>query len=140
MSENHEKPMWRCRKCGHIFTPLDKDFSCPNCSSNATAPDIDFESLKELREPRVLQKYYCTECGELMVYGFIIERESPFQLATFGQGIYWTPDEWGNILSSISLKAYACPNCGKIDLRIGNLSGHQQKMEKIREKQYEDKE
>jgi hypothetical protein len=47
--------------------------------------------------------------------GYIVERDSPMSLWTYGQGVYWTPDEGGTMGSRIALKADACPNCGYVE-------------------------
>jgi hypothetical protein len=53
--------------------------------------------------------------------GFIVERESPLSLYTFGSGIYWTPDEGGPIGGRLAMKAYAFPQCGYIEHYIRYL-------------------
>jgi hypothetical protein len=53
--------------------------------------------------------------------GYVVERESPMSLWTYGSGIYWTPDEGGTIGNRIAMKAYACPQCGYIEHYIRYL-------------------
>jgi len=47
--------------------------------------------------------------------GFMVERDSPLSLWTYGQGIYWTPGEAGVAGERVGVKAYACPECGYIE-------------------------
>ncbi len=63
----------------------------------------------------------CPKCSTIMRAGFIIERESPLSLWTYGSGVYWTPDEGGTIGNRIAVKAYACPQCGYIEHYIRYL-------------------
>ena len=56
-----------------------------------------------------------------MRVGFIVERESPLSLWTYGSGVYWTPGEAGMIGERVAVKAYACPECGYIEHYIRYL-------------------
>jgi hypothetical protein len=53
--------------------------------------------------------------------GYIVEKESPLTLWTYGSGIYWTPGEGGVIGERVAVKAFACPQCGYIEYYIRNL-------------------
>jgi hypothetical protein len=37
-----------------------------------------------------------------MTSGFIVEKNFPLDIATIGEGIYWTSDEWGTVGSRIA--------------------------------------
>ena len=63
----------------------------------------------------------CPKCNTLMRRGFMVERNTPLQVATIGEGIYWSPDEKGWIMKRLAVKAYACPECGYIEHYIRRL-------------------
>jgi hypothetical protein len=53
-----------------------------------------------------------------MAAGFVVEKNAPLDLLTLGEGIYWTPDEFGSLGSRYGLASYACPNCGNVILSL----------------------
>ena len=63
----------------------------------------------------------CAKCGAVMHAGYIVERDSPMALWTYGSGVYWTPDEGGTVGTRVAMKAYACPNCGYVEHYIRYL-------------------
>ena len=54
----------------------------------------------------------CPKCETEMLKGFLVEKNSPINLMTLGEGIYWSPGEAGVIGERIALCSYACPECG----------------------------
>jgi len=64
----------------------------------------------------------CPKCRAIMRYGYVVERNEPLQIATVGEGVYWTPHEAGFIGSRCSLEAPACPQCGYIELYLRRLT------------------
>ena len=115
---------WRCKACGATYTPDPPNFSCPECGSGNTIPK-DYtppepeptKSAEATDEP----EKRCPECGSLMRCGYIVEANSPFTLTTIGEGVYWSPGEGGMLGERVSLKAYACPGCGKIEFYARRL-------------------
>ena len=63
----------------------------------------------------------CPKCGIVMRAGFMVERDSPLSLYTYGAGIYWTPGEAGLAGERVGVKAYACPDCGYIEQYVRRL-------------------
>lgn len=125
--------MWKCSACGAEFKPSPPDYSCPKCRSNSTAP-LDYrdrldsarrQSLEERRRKKALEEKeaerFCPECGTAMRLGFLVERNTPLQIITLGEGVYWTPDEGGLIGTRVGLKSYACPECGYVTLYVRRL-------------------
>ena len=101
--------MVKCRNCGREL-PEGSSF-CPVCGASVSSPHapVDSEDKK------------CPKCGTAMRAGFIVERESPLSLWTYGSGVYWTPGEAGMIGERVAVKAYACPQCGYIEHYIRYL-------------------
>ena len=91
-----------CKNCGAQND--DAAFFCFKCGANIKQP-----------QPSPAGVGNCPKCGSAMHAGFIVERESPLSLYTYGSGVYWTPDEGGPIGGRVALKAYACPQCGYIE-------------------------
>jgi predicted RNA-binding Zn-ribbon protein involved in translation (DUF1610 family) len=113
---------WRCKACGATFTPSQQNFSCPLCGSGNTIPK-DYVPPKTPERVEVLDEpeKHCPECGTPMRCGFIVESNSPLALTTLGEGVYWSPGEGGMLGERVSLKAYACPGCGKIEFYARRL-------------------
>lgn len=42
-------------------------------------------------------------CGGAMRSGFLVERDSPTQTSTYGEGVYWSPEEYGFIERRVAL-------------------------------------
>jgi hypothetical protein len=72
----------------------------------------------------------CPKCGGLMREGFLVERDSPLSLLTLGEGIYWTPNEEGMIGERISLRSFACPDCGFVEIYIRRLESDRESIMK----------
>ena len=70
----------------------------------------------------------CPKCGTIMRLGFLVEKNSPFQITTLFEGIYWTYDELGTIGTRIPLKSYACPECGNVEIKIRRLKKNKKKI------------
>lgn len=135
MSEEKISP-WKCKNCNIYFEPEKPNFSCPKCNGNTTVPAHDFDPEKHvLWEPPKPKKVYCSECGELMASGYIVEKNTPLDLLTIGEGIYWTSDQFGSLGSRLALKAYACPKCGKIEIKIRYIKD-KPTIKRIRDKQF----
>ena len=60
--------------------------------------------------------------------GFLVERDSPTQTSTYGEGVYWSPEEYGFIGRRVALKAYACPDCGYIEQYVRFLEDDKDKV------------
>jgi hypothetical protein len=102
----------RCMECKSLFEG-NIDTSCPSCGSTKSSPayNIDpHEKIVTAEPPDRIR--YCPECRTEMRKGFIVERNTPLQLSTIGEGVYWTPGEAGVLGQRVALKAYMCPNCG----------------------------
>ena len=133
-----DRAWWKCKKCGIYFQPEMPNVACPGCKSNSTVPARDYDPEKYgLWEPTKYEKIFCSECDELMARGYLVETNSPTQLITLGEGVYWTPDEFGNIFSRIPLKGFVCPKCGRLKVRVRAFPSYQPKIMEIRDKQYE---
>jgi Zn-finger nucleic acid-binding protein len=102
--------MGSCQNCGHQL-PEGSNF-CPNCGANLKAPQAQVGPGEKS----------CPRCSTVMRVGFIVEKDSPLSLWTYGSGIYWTPGEAGVMGERIGVKAYACPQCGYIEHYVRNLN------------------
>jgi len=71
-----------CGNCGYVL-PGGSKF-CPNCEVPVESPDR-----------RTPEEKSCPNRGTAMRAGFMVERNSPLSLYTYGQGIYWMPGERG---------------------------------------------
>jgi uncharacterized UBP type Zn finger protein len=93
-----ERKIWMCKSCEIYFEPKPPEYHCPQCKGNTTVPAKDFDKEKHvLWEPEKLELIPCSKCGELMASGYVVEKNFPLDLSTIGEGIYWTPDEWGSL-------------------------------------------
>jgi len=98
-----------CQKCGYEL-PEGTNY-CPNCGSST-----------QVSQPlRSSEEKNCPKCGAVMRAGFIVERDSPLSLWTYGSGIYWAPGEAGVMGERVAVKAYACPQCGCIEQYVRYL-------------------
>ncbi len=83
--------VWKCKKCNIYFEPKLPSLKCPKCLGNTTVPAKEYEPNQHaLWEPTSAEKVNCPQCNELMANGFLVETNSPFDLTTLGEGIYWT--------------------------------------------------
>jgi len=124
---------WICKACGTTFTPSPPNFSCPDCMSGNTIskgyvpPEIP-ERVEAEDEPGK----QCPECGSPMRCGYMVEADAPLALTTLGEGLYWSPGEGGMLGERVSLKAYACPGCGKIEIYARRLEKERVLIEKAK--------
>jgi predicted RNA-binding Zn-ribbon protein involved in translation (DUF1610 family) len=120
--------IWKCHSCGEFFVPANQQFKCPVCGG-ISAPSSDYDSDKDgLWEPEIKKDYQCPECKETMRLGYLVETNSLIQVTTLFEGLYWTADELGTIGTRVPLKAYACPKCGNVDIRIRRLNNNRRKI------------
>jgi len=123
--------VWRCHSCGTFFVPNPPDYNCPNCRGAGTSPAKEFDREKNILwgdpssgpKPRM-----CPKCGGAMRSGFLVERDSPTQTSTYGEGVYWSPEEYGFIGRRVALKAYACPDCGYVEQYVRFLEDDRDKI------------
>ena len=129
--------VWKCKKCNIFFEPKLPSLKCPKCLGNTTLPAKEYEPNQHaLWEPTSAEKVNCPQCNELMANGYLVETNSPFDLTTLGEGIYWTTS--GGILGTrISLKSHICPNCGNLMLRVRYKDRDLPRLQLIRDKQQE---
>jgi RNA polymerase subunit RPABC4/transcription elongation factor Spt4 len=74
----------------------------------------------------------CPICGSPMRCGFLVEANAPLTLTTMGEGVYWSPGEWGTLGDRVPLKSYACPSCGKVELCVRWLRKYRGTIESAR--------
>ncbi len=98
-----------CEKCGRELPEAAR--FCPGCG----APTGGSQPTTGTREKS------CPRCGAIMHAGFMVERDSPLSIWTYGSGVYWTPGEAGMMGERVGIKAYACPQCGYIEQYIRYL-------------------
>jgi predicted RNA-binding Zn-ribbon protein involved in translation (DUF1610 family) len=60
----------------------------------------------------------CPKCGAQMRAGTLMG----------GTWITWRPGRGGGFLKSVDLAAYACPDCGHIELNVRNLEEDREKI------------
>ena len=116
--------MWRCSACNALFKPNPPDYSCPKCSSNATAP-LDYRERFESAQSRTIEERRrkmepetrCPECGTAMRVGYLVERNPLMENIVLGREIYWSPDR----SSEVALNAHVCPSCGLVNLYARKL-------------------
>ena len=130
MSENKPRKVWTCYNCKIFFYPSKQNFRCPNCNNTSTAPSSQYDPSKHTLwiPPEPITNIDCPRCSKLMSPGFIVETNSPIDLGTWGAGVYWTPFEEGTIGTRVPLMAYACSNCGHVEIKIRNLRKHEIKI------------
>ncbi len=108
----------RCLKCGAQFTPQGDTHQCPSCSSNAT---IGLGAASEMKEPPRAEKtsrssgVKCPACGTDMVLGLLqemslIDRTIGHPVLTWRKQALWSKGYY--------VDAYACPRCGRVEVRI----------------------
>ena len=115
---------WKCKSCNLYFIPNKPDFKCPKCRFQNTVPARDYDPEKhEVWSHHLGTEKNCPKCSTTMLNGFLVERNSPLQGLTLGEGIYWSHDETGVIGSRIGLVAYACPECGYVETYLRRMGG-----------------
>ena len=124
---------WICKACGATFTPNPPNFSCPDCMSGNTIPKgyVPTETPERVKAEDEPGKH-CPECGSPMRCGYMVEADAPLTLTTLGEGLYWSPGEGGMLGERVSLKAYACPGCGKIEIYARRLEKERVLIEKAK--------
>ena len=114
---------WKCNNCNLYFLPNKPDYKCPKCRFPNTSPAKDYDPIKhELWQSHLATEKICPKCSTSMLPGFLVERNSPLQGLTLGEGVYWSHDETGVIGSRIALVAYACQECGLVESYIRRMS------------------
>lgn len=108
---------WVCKSCGHQFHPQIDNFSCPECGRANTIP-VDLKIPERKRTGKLHVTTECLDCGGVMYKGFLENADSPFQLTTIFSENFWTPRRSGEIGNRLSVSAFACTDCGRIDLKV----------------------
>ena len=99
---------------------------CPDCNSEAIVPVLNYDPSKHPIVSARRQSVNCPKCEEPMRRGFLVERNSPLQIVTLGEGLFWAPGEGGLMGDRAGLVSYACPNCGFVEVYIRRLSKDKQ--------------
>jgi len=64
----------------------------------------------------------CVKCGATMRCGYLVEKDSPFDILPSGLGFYWISAAGGFApLKTVALIAYACPECGFIEQYVRRI-------------------
>jgi rubrerythrin len=120
---------WICKNCGKAFQPMLDKYICPDCGSNNTISNTVLKRIAEEKQRQIAKELerrneekHCPECDSIMHFGFLVERNSPLQVFTLGEGVYWTPSEAGLAGSLVALNSWACPECGYVCLNVRSLS------------------
>lgn len=116
--------IWHCNSCKTNFTPTPPNYSCPECRSNMTVPGEvkEYQSLEkrvEMRQGPTYSIQKCSSCGTIMHRGILnqnlVDVHAFFDHDTV---ISWARE--GFIPDGVDVIAYACPQCGKIEMRLRN--------------------
>ncbi|MDP2899410.1 MAG: PF20097 family protein [Candidatus Bathyarchaeota archaeon] len=83
-----------------------------------TRPAKHFDPAKDLLYQPKEQR--CPKCGATMRRGYLSET-SPIRIAEVMERVYWSSDEAGPMGARATTRAYACPDCGYIELFIRRI-------------------
>lgn len=116
--------VWVCLDCRTYFYPNEPDYLCPKCNGKSR-PSITFDPDKHKvyfnPEKYVPKERKCSECSTVMVPGIITEAAESIMGLYHYDSVRWTAHGPRFIfppIKSVFPTAYACPNCGKIELHI----------------------
>jgi predicted RNA-binding Zn-ribbon protein involved in translation (DUF1610 family) len=130
--------IWHCKNCNTNFTPTPPNYSCPECHSNMTGPGevAGYTTMEKRNEEKryqiqgtVYPSQKCSKCGNIMHRGVLmqelIDARSYFD---HEMEIRWSSGTLFKMAAEVT--AYACPNCGNVEMRLKKLESNREYVSK----------
>jgi Zn finger protein HypA/HybF involved in hydrogenase expression len=109
--------------CVTYFYPKYQDYECPKCGGKTRPSQLYDPSKHEIYKPLTVtsKEQKCPKCSTVMVSGLITEAAENIVGLYHHGSVRWTANGPRFIfppVNSVFPTAYACPECGKIELYI----------------------